>query len=377
MKRLACEMCGGTDLIKQDGVFVCQNCGMKYSVEDAKKMMIEGTVDVKGTVKVDTSGELENLYQIARRAKDDNNGENAAKYYDMILLKDPTSWEASFYVVYFKALECKIAQIRSAAISVSNCEKNVLMLIRDNVPEDEQADAVKEVMLRSLLIANMLANGAKSHYDEISPDIKNDYIQEYVNNVCAARDIMYTCGTQIDSIFQENTEIGKLAADAWKSGIEIHTLVLSYFADKSANEEIIMSYVKKIGKYDSEYTENYINSKQKKILEDELAILKEDLIKTEKDSPMSKSDMAIRSIVMGVGASLVLTIYMIVSSTDSILDTMLTGLMVALLMPGLFFIVLLITNAGKSSKQKENQEKIASLKSQIEAKQAEIDNLKM
>lgn len=377
MKRLACEMCGGTDLIKQDGVFVCQNCGMKYSVEDAKKMMIEGTVDVKGTVKVDTSGELENLYQIARRAKDDNNGENAAKYYDMILLKDPTSWEASFYVVYFKALECKIAQIRSAAISVSNCEKNVLMLIRDNVPEDEQADAVKEVMLRSLLIANMLANGAKSHYDEISPDIKNDYIQEYVNNVCAARDIMYTCGTQIDSIFQENTEIGKLAADAWKSGIEIHTRVLSYFADKSANEEIIMSYVKKIGKYDSEYTENYINSKQKKILKDELAILKEDLIKTEKDSPMSKSDMAIRSIVMGVGASLVLTIYMIVSSTDSILDTMLTGLMVALLMPGLFFIVLLITNAGKSSKQKENQEKIASLKSQIEAKQAEIDNLKM
>lgn len=377
MKRLTCEMCGGTDLIKQDGVFVCQNCGMKYSVEDAKKMMIEGTVDVKGTVKVDTSGELENLYQIARRAKDDNNGENAAKYYDMILLKDPTSWEASFYVVYFKALECKIAQIRSAAISVSNCEKNVLMLIRDNVPEDEQADAVKEVMLRSLLIANMLANGAKSHYDEIGPDIKNDYIQEYVNNVCAARDIMYTCGTQIDSIFQENTEIGKLAADAWKSGIEIHTRVLSYFADKSANEEIIMSYVKKIGKYDSEYTENYINSKQKKILEDELAILKEDLIKTEKDSPMSKSDMAIRSIVMGVGASLVLTIYMIVSSTDSILGTMLTGLMVALLMPGLFFIVLLIINAGKSSKQKENQEKIASLKSQIEAKQAEIDNLKM
>ena len=377
MKRLACEMCGGTDLIKQDGVFVCQNCGMKYSAEDAKKMMIEGTVDVKGTVKVDTSGELENLYQIARRAKDDNNGENAAKYYDMILLKDPTSWEASFYVVYFKALECKIAQIRSAAISVSNCEKNVLMLIRDNVPEDEQADAVKEVMLRSLLIANMLANGAKSHYDEISPDIKNDYIQEYVNNVCAARDIMYTCGTQIDSIFQENTEIGKLAADAWKSGIEIHTRVLSYFADKSANEEIIMSYVKKIGKYDSEYTENYINLKQKKILEDELAILKEDLIKTEKDSPMSKSDMAIRSIVMGVGASLVLTIYMIVSFTDSILDTMLTGLMVALLMPGLFFIVSLITNAGKSSKQKENQEKIASLKSQIEAKQAEIDNLKM
>lgn len=37
MKQLTCEMCGGTDLIKQDGVFVCQNCGMKYSAEEAKK----------------------------------------------------------------------------------------------------------------------------------------------------------------------------------------------------------------------------------------------------------------------------------------------------------------------------------------------------
>ena len=37
MKKITCEMCGGTDLIKQDGVFVCQNCGMKYSLEDAKK----------------------------------------------------------------------------------------------------------------------------------------------------------------------------------------------------------------------------------------------------------------------------------------------------------------------------------------------------
>ena len=38
MKQMVCEMCGGTDLIKQDGVFVCQTCGTKYSIEEAKKM---------------------------------------------------------------------------------------------------------------------------------------------------------------------------------------------------------------------------------------------------------------------------------------------------------------------------------------------------
>ena len=281
MKQLTCEMCGGTDLIKDGGVFVCQTCGCKYSIEDAKKMMIEGTVDVSGsTIKVDTSNELANLYQIARRAKDDNNSENAAKYYDMILVKDPTSWEASFYVVYFKAMSCKIAEIQSAAISVSNCEDSVLALIRDNVPEDEQYDAVKEMELRCSLVANMLANGAKSHYDGISSDIKNNYTQEYVNNACAARDIMYNCGTQIDRIFGGREEIAMLAADAWKSGIEIHTRILPFFADMAGNKRTMISYATKIGKYDSEFAKKYIYSNTKNQLETEITTLKETISNT-------------------------------------------------------------------------------------------------
>ena len=96
LKALACEMCGCTDMIKQNGFFVCQSCGTKYSMEEAKKMMIAGTVNIAGTVKVDMSERLQNLYTIARRAKDEENYENAAKYYELILQEDPQSWEASF-----------------------------------------------------------------------------------------------------------------------------------------------------------------------------------------------------------------------------------------------------------------------------------------
>ena len=55
MKAMTCEMCGSNEFVKEDGLFVCQSCGIKYSLEDAKRMMIEGTVDVQGTVKVDNS----------------------------------------------------------------------------------------------------------------------------------------------------------------------------------------------------------------------------------------------------------------------------------------------------------------------------------
>lgn len=98
MKQLKCEMCGSTDIVKQDGMFVCQVCGTKYSVEEAKKMMIEGTVEVTGSVKIDSSDELEKLYKVARRAKNDREISKATEYYNKILERDPTSWEAYFYI---------------------------------------------------------------------------------------------------------------------------------------------------------------------------------------------------------------------------------------------------------------------------------------
>ena len=103
MKQLTCEMCGGTDLMKQDGAFVCQNCGMKYSVEEAKKMMIEGTVDVQGTVKVDNTAFVERYLQNARRAKQKEDWEETEKYYNMVEQNEPTNIEAIFYSSYGKA----------------------------------------------------------------------------------------------------------------------------------------------------------------------------------------------------------------------------------------------------------------------------------
>lgn len=97
---MVCELCGSNDIVKQDGVYVCQHCGTKYSVEEAKKLI--------GVVKIDKTDETEKLLVLARRARDENNEENAAKYYDMVLRDDPTNWEASFYLVYFQAIHCKM-----------------------------------------------------------------------------------------------------------------------------------------------------------------------------------------------------------------------------------------------------------------------------
>lgn len=104
MKQLTCEMCGSTDLMKQDGVFVCQSCGCKYSVEEAKRMMIEGTVDVQGTVKVDNSAFVQKYLANARRAYDKEDWEEVEKYYNMVEQNAPNNMEAVFFSAFGKAM---------------------------------------------------------------------------------------------------------------------------------------------------------------------------------------------------------------------------------------------------------------------------------
>ncbi len=139
MKAIICEMCGNNEFIKEDGLFVCQSCGTKYTVEEAKKMMIEGPVDVSGsTVKLDRSDRLDNLYQLARRARDENNSITAAKYYNDILLEKPNDWEAVFYSAYYQALNCTIAGISSSAIRFGNSAVSALKLLK-NTDDIDQA----------------------------------------------------------------------------------------------------------------------------------------------------------------------------------------------------------------------------------------------
>ena len=109
MKQLTCEMCGSTEMLKQDGVFVCQACGCKYSVEEAKKMMVEGTVDVSGsTVQVDNSAFVQKYLANARRAKEKEDWEETEKYYNLVEQNDPHNIEAVFYSAYAKAIQSHI-----------------------------------------------------------------------------------------------------------------------------------------------------------------------------------------------------------------------------------------------------------------------------
>lgn len=60
---LKCEICGGSDFIKDIGEFKCRGCGMAYSLEEAKKLMTGGA-PVSGSNKPQKSDGRSDIYSV-------------------------------------------------------------------------------------------------------------------------------------------------------------------------------------------------------------------------------------------------------------------------------------------------------------------------
>lgn len=133
MKAIKCEMCGSNDVVKQDGLYVCQNCGTKYSVEEARKLMIEGTVEVTGTVKIDESQKVQTWNTFAETALRNGNFKEAYDYANKILELSP-----NFVGAWMIRMRCvaQMGTLESPRTSeVISIGKNIITLDRSKEEE--------------------------------------------------------------------------------------------------------------------------------------------------------------------------------------------------------------------------------------------------
>lgn len=244
MKPLKCEMCGSPNIIKQDGIFICQNCNTKYSVEEAKKMMIDGTV----TVQVDSSEELKNLYQLARRAKDSAN-EDAKKYYDMILLKEPNSWEAIFYSKYTKSFNVLNGNVESVLFDISSSIEIVLNLIKV-LTEEEKKDALNKLILDIGKLGILIFESANREMEETkNPEVFSMFFQ----NCVAAIALLEGFANMLEISFPGEEYIYTICTDFWERVINYRAKLSPYLDDKKLNQEFINKLAEKIKKCKADY----------------------------------------------------------------------------------------------------------------------------
>ncbi len=143
MKQLTCEMCGSTDLLKSDGIFVCQSCGCKYSVEEAKKLMVEGTVTVSGSVHADSSHLVTNYFNIARNAYNSGNKAEAEDYCNKIIEVNPGSSEAWLLKGKAAGWQSTLGNIRFA--EAINCFANAIQYAAEEKKESLVEECKDEI----------------------------------------------------------------------------------------------------------------------------------------------------------------------------------------------------------------------------------------
>ena len=186
-KALVCDMCGSNDLRIQNEMAVCQHCDTRYTLEDVQRIVYGKSFGSRKETHPDEMTRVEKLYILARRAKKDNNTENAAKYYDLIQQEDPSSWEAAFYSTFYAALNTNIAGIQSAALKISNSFRSILGLIQEaELDWKETYLAIYEIVHMTAGAASVLASGARKHYNEFGSGPAGRYRDEAMVRVYPA-----------------------------------------------------------------------------------------------------------------------------------------------------------------------------------------------
>ena len=153
MKQLTCEMCGSNDLIKQNGVFVCQTCGCKYSLEEAKKMF-----EITGTVTINRNSEFDNLFMMANNAYNSGHPSETIKYINKIHEIDLSNTDA--WCLKAKAV---CAMFRETFLEGMN-QKDLILSWQNAV----------------------LTN--KGDKKELEERIFNDFVNEYLVNIIAFKE---------------------------------------------------------------------------------------------------------------------------------------------------------------------------------------------
>ena len=70
MKAPVCDLCGSKEFTKEEGMFVCQSCGTKYTLEEAKKLVKEIPETAGAAVALQAGAMIKDLISAAEAAKE-------------------------------------------------------------------------------------------------------------------------------------------------------------------------------------------------------------------------------------------------------------------------------------------------------------------
>lgn len=165
MKKIVCDLCESTEFTKEGGFFICQGCGTKYSLEEAKAMMRE----VEGSAPVSTGApvtavpmgnpnqqQIDNILVLATTAYEAQNYAEAENYCNQAVVLDAMCYKAWNLKGKAVGWQSKIDNLRIEEAAHSFCKAI------DFAPEEEKEElknqAVEELKKLGIALISLRKN---------------------------------------------------------------------------------------------------------------------------------------------------------------------------------------------------------------------------
>lgn len=197
---------------------------------------------------------LDELYSLAREARDSKDRVGAETYYEAILQKDSNGWEAPFYLAFYKVANSSINSLASNCQDYTNSFAKVFDLAKVSCQDIDSFVAVaKEVREKTEALTNVIISDAYNDYPALATS------DELSSRVFSAF-TMYLILSEAFDIYFPNGEMAADAADLRKKAIQ-HYSDLALFM--GVNSQVIESgdferafgaTVAKVRKFDPMYS---------------------------------------------------------------------------------------------------------------------------
>ena len=189
--------------------------------------------------------------KLARTARDENNGEDAKKFYDMVRVEDPENGEAKFFYQYYSLYEGKNIDIANRFIKLVNAIGSSIMMIAESSDSDADKLATVKAIVNAYVPMTWSINRYMNNLTVGSGSDRQRVLSASdINSACQTGVIgLYNLGDAIEKHFGDKPEAMTLAATAWKEGVSLQQKWYAYKYDGKTPEE----YTAKIQKVEPDY----------------------------------------------------------------------------------------------------------------------------
>ena len=150
---------------------------------------------------------------LARRAREENNAEDAKKYYDLVRTDDPENAEARFFYAYYRLMNGKQGEAYSQFVNLCNVLIPTLEMIA--VANDNEAD--KRALLKDIVACMETSQSVTSNAIK-NINGTNSFMSEF-NLAIQYSDTMINFGDKIKELFENKKDFLEIAVFVWKSVI--------------------------------------------------------------------------------------------------------------------------------------------------------------